>query len=143
MNDVSDIKTYGEDLFLDTGSPHYVKIVKNLENFDVYNEGKLIRNSNEFFKHGVNVNFVKIISEKEFEVRTFERGVEDETLSCGTGVTAVALSMHYLNKTLLNNLKIKTKGGVLDVKFIQNNNRYEKIILSGNVELIFEGEIDM
>jgi len=143
MNDVSDIKTYGEDLFLDTGSPHYVKIVKNLENFDVYNEGKLIRNSNEFFKHGVNVNFVKIISEKEFEVRTFERGVEDETLSCWTGVTAVALSMHYLNKTLLNNLKIKTKGGVLDVKFIQNNNRYEKIILSGNVELIFEGEIDM
>ena len=143
MKDVSDIKTYGEDLFLDTGSPHYVKIVKNLENFDVYNEGKLIRNSNEFFKHGVNVNFVKIISEKEFEVRTFERGVEDETLSCGTGVTAVALSMHYSNKTILNNLKIKTKGGVLDVKFIQNNNRYEKIILSGNVELIFEGEIDM
>ncbi|MDG1973945.1 MAG: diaminopimelate epimerase [Flavobacteriaceae bacterium] len=143
MNDVSDIKTYGEDLFLDTGSPHYVKIVKNLENFDVYNQGKLIRNSNEFFRHGVNINFVKIISEKEFEVRTFERGVEDETLSCGTGVTAVALSMHYLNKTLLNNLKIKTKGGVLDVKFIKNNNRYEKIILSGNVELIFEGEIDM
>ena len=143
MCDVSNIKTYGEDLFLDTGSPHYVKIVKNLENLDVYNQGKSIRNRNEFFKHGVNVNFVKIISEKEFEVRTFERGVEDETLSCGTGVTAVALSMHYLNKTLLNNLKIKTKGGVLDVKFIQNNNRYEKIILSGNVELIFEGEIDM
>ena len=87
MNDVSDIKTYGEDLFLDTGSPHYVKIVKNLENLDVYNHGKSIRNRYEFFKHGVNVNFVKIISEKEFEVRTFERGVEDETLSCGTGVT--------------------------------------------------------
>jgi diaminopimelate epimerase len=143
MCDVSNIKTYGDDLFLDTGSPHYVKIVKNLENLDVYNQGKLIRNSNEFFKHGVNVNFVKIISEKEFEVRTFERGVEDETLSCGTGVTAVALSMHYSNKTSLNNLKIKTKGGVLDVKFNLNNNRYEKIILSGNVELIFEGEIDM
>ena len=109
MKNVIDIKTFGKDLFLDTGSPHYVRIVDELDDFDVYNNGRKVRNSPVFKKKGINVNFVKVISESEFYVRTYERGVENETLSCGTGVTAVALAMYNLGITRLKHIKIKTK----------------------------------
>ena len=86
------------------------------------------------------MNFVKIISDSEFYVRTFERGVENETLSCGTGVTAVALAMYHSGKTKLKNLKINTNGGILNVAFKPSDLGFEKIILSGNVELVYKGE---
>ena len=143
MIDVEVIKTYGNDLFLDTGSPHYVKIVESLDNFNVVNEGKKIRNSTEFINNGVNVNFVKILSEREFEVRTYERGVEGETLSCGTGVTAVALAMFNSGKTDSKKVKIKTKGGELFVEFDTNGERYFDIKLTGGVKMIFSGEINI
>ena len=143
MKPVDKIKTFNNDLFLDTGSPHFIRIVENIEDFDVYNEGKLIRNSSEFKDEGVNVNFVQIISENEFSVRTFERGVEDETLSCGTGVTAVALAMFHLKKTNSKKLKIKTRGGELTVEFNNSENGYSEIYLTGSVKMIFSGEIEI
>jgi len=143
MNSVNIIKKFNDDLFLDTGSPHYVKIVENLANFDVFNQGKLIRNSSDFKKNGVNVNFVQIISKNEFSVRTFERGVEDETLSCGTGVTAVALAMFHLKKTNSKKIKINTRGGELSVNFNVTKNSYTDIYLTGHVEMIYSGEIEI
>jgi len=140
MKNVINIKNFGKDLFLDTGSPHYIRIVDKLEGFDVFKEGKKIRNYPEFKEKGINVNFVKVISETEFYVRTYERGVEDETLSCGTGVTAVALAMYYLGVTKSKYIKINTKGGILNIEFNPTDSGFEKIILSGNVELVYEGE---
>jgi diaminopimelate epimerase len=140
MKDVLSVKAYAKDLIVNTGSPHYIQIVEELHDFDVFKHGKIIRNSSEFKKEGINVNFVKVISDSEFYVRTYERGVEMETLSCGTGVTAVALAMYHLEKTKSKNLKINTNGGVLNVEFTTNNVGFKNIILSGNVELVYDGE---
>ena len=143
MKPVRNIKSFGDDLFLDTGSPHYVKMVQSLNDYKVFENGKKIRNSSLFEKNGVNVNFVEQISENEFSVRTYERGVEDETLSCGTGVTAVALAMFKLGKTDSKEVIIKTKGGKLSVKFDTSKERYFDIKLSGGVVMVFSGEIDI
>ena len=143
MSPVTDIKNYNEDLFLDTGSPHFVKIVDNLSDYNVFENGNKIRNNSLFAENGVNVNFVEQISENEFSVRTYERGVENETLSCGTGVTAVAISMFHLGKTNSNNIKISTKGGNLSVEFKHDNKGYFDIKLIGKVELIFSGEFEI
>tara|TARA_B100001996_G_scaffold255866_1_gene198829 strand:+ start:6470 stop:7252 length:783 start_codon:yes stop_codon:yes gene_type:complete len=144
MKNVSNIKSYKKDLLIDTGSPHYIKTVDDLEKYDVYKEGKKIRNSFKFNNNGgVNVNFVQVVSNSEFYVRTFERGVEDETLSCGTGVTAVALAMFYLKKTNSKKIKIKTRGGDLKVNFNVSKNDYTDIKLIGSVEMIFSGEIEI
>jgi diaminopimelate epimerase len=143
MKPVNNIKIFNDGLFLDTGSPHYIKVVNNIENLDVYNEGKLIRNSKEYKEKGVNVNFVKICSKDEFQVRTYERGVENETLSCGTGVTAVALAMFHSGRTDSKKINIKTKGGELTVKFDTSELGYNNIKLIGKVEMIFSGEIEV
>ena len=143
MKSVRNIKSFGDDLFLDTGSPHYVKTVQNLNDYKVYENGKKIRNSSLFDKKGVNVNFVEQISENEFLVRTYERGVEGETLSCGTGVTAVALAMFKSGKTDSKEVKLKTKGGELSVKFDCSGEKYFDIQLSGKVEMVFSGEIEI
>lgn len=143
MKPVNDIINYGNDLFLDTGSPHYVQLVSDIENIDVFSQGRLIRNNSIFKNNGVNVNFVQVISKSEFSVRTYERGVENETLSCGTGVTAVALAMFELNKTSLNKLKIATRGGDLSVKFNKCSKGYDNIKLTGNVKMVYSGEIQI
>ena len=143
MKPVNDIINYGNDLFLNTGSPHYVQLVSDIENFDVLNQGRLIRNNSIFKNNGVNVNFVQVISKSEFSVRTYERGVENETLSCGTGVTAVALAMFELNKTSLNKLKIATRGGDLSVEFNKCSKGYDNIKLTGNVKMVYSGEIQI
>ncbi|MGY8945435.1 MAG: diaminopimelate epimerase [Flavobacteriales bacterium] len=144
IKDVTKIKYFGKDLFIDTGSPHYIKIINNnLENYDVYNNGIKINNTLEFKNERVNVNFVEKISNSEFFVRTYERGVNNETLSCGTGVTAVALAMFALEKTSLNELNIKTRGGNLNVSFNSNEIGFNSIYLSGKVKLVYEGEIEL
>ena len=143
MKPVNEIKKYGNDLFLDTGSPHYVQLVSNIKKIDVLHLGRLIRNNSIFKNIGVNVNFVQFISDSEFSVRTYERGVENETLSCGTGVTAVAIAMFELNKTSLNKLKIVTNGGDLSVDFNKTIKGYDNIKLTGNVKMVYSGEIQV
>ena len=115
MNDVLKTETFQNDFVLNTGSPHYVQKVSDENIIDVFKEGRIIRNSPVFIKEGINVNFVAI-KEDGLYVRTYERGVEDETLSCGTGVTAAAIA---LGKKMegLNIVSINTLGGKLQVKF--------------------------
>lgn len=142
MNDVSTIEEKGRDLFLNTGSPHYIKWVEDIEKVNVLIEGNQIRNSEEYKKTGTNVNFASIEGGK-IHVRTYERGVEDETLSCGTGVTAVALAASYLNrKTGQQQQSIYTKGGEITVRFEANDNgNFENIWLVGPAEMVFQGKI--
>jgi len=141
MQNVSDIEKYDSHLFLDTGSPHHVTMVENLRDYDVTTAGRQIRNGAPYFETGSNVNFVEKVEEDMFSVRTYERGVEDETLSCGTGVTAVALSMHSTKKTSKKEIRIKTPGGELKVNFKETNSGYEDIFLIGPAEQVFKGEI--
>lgn len=141
MQEVSEIKSRPDALFLDTGSPHHVQLIKNLKDFDVFGEGKRLRYS-LYGKTGSNVNFVEQLDEDAFSVRTYERGVEDETLSCGTGVTAVALAMHRSGKTISNEVRVTTRGGELKVRFETNGGKYHNVQLIGPVEQVFKGEVE-
>jgi diaminopimelate epimerase len=141
MKDVDAINDYHGDAILDTGSPHYVKLVHNVMDTDVYRKGKEIRYNHHFSKKGINVNFVEQKDNDQIIVRTYERGVEDETYSCGTGVTASAL-VCYHNDTGFNNVTVITKGGKLTVEFDRlNEQEYHNIWLCGPAELVFEGDI--
>ena len=141
MGDVSQIEKVDSDYFIHTGSPHYIKYVKNVDVVDVENEGRAIRNSAPFIEEGTNVNFVSV-AEDHLKVRTYERGVEGETLSCGTGVTAVAISfLHQMNSTQ-SAVNIVTKGGNLRVELTRkDNNTFDDIWLVGPAKLVFSGEI--
>lgn len=139
MNDVKSISVHPDFVYLNTGSPHHVELVSQVNNFDVFTHGKDIR-QNKYGSEGANVNFVEPLSSDEFYVRTYERGVEDETLSCGTGVTAVALAMFELGKTKSNKVKIQTPGGKLKVSFKKNEEIYTEIYLEGPAEQIFKGK---
>ena len=140
MQDVKEIEGVGDGLVLNTGSPHYIEMVDELDYIDVDKQGRKIRNSAPFKKDGINVNFV--LDAIELQVRTYERGVEAETLSCGTGVVATAIAMHYANcieETLVN---VKTKGGELTVSFEEFNGSYRNIWLSGEASMVFAGEFE-
>ena len=143
MHDVSTIERVGSDFRLNTGSPHYVKQVSDLENFNVPKEGSAIRNNAEHRIEGINVNFVSPDNEGYF-VRTFERGVEDETLACGTGVTAVALAMVSKNvQPGVFNTPIRVLGGRLNVRFRYDGKIFDQIYLEGPATLVFEGAIEI
>lgn len=141
MIEVKEIKSIGNDFELNTGSPHYVKYVPDIEDFNVYHEGFQIRNSERYKMNGINVNFVEKIAEDEIFVRTFERGVEDETFSCGTGVTAVALT--FLNDKNINLVKVKTLGGNLQVYAEKSDNSFKNIWLQGPAKQVFKGKINI
>ncbi len=140
MQNVSVLKNIGDGVFLDTGSPHHVQFESNISDFDIKKEGRIIRNE-IYGSVGCNVNFVKKIDNKTFQVRTYERGVEDETLACGTGATAVAIVMNYLNHSNLNELHLKVEGGELIVTFDENNKNYTNVYLTGKALQVFKGEI--
>ena len=143
MNNVSDVKFFLDYYILNTGSPHYVKFVKDIENIDVVTEGRKIRYSKEFAKEGINVNFVEVLGDDSIYVRTYERGVEDETLSCGTGVTASALVAAH-NENGFNRVEVKTKGGNLSVEFERKGeSKFEGIWLCGPANFVFSGEIEV
>lgn len=142
MINVKEIKLINYDFFLNTGSPHYVKFVNHVKNYDVYKNGKKIRNL-KFFSRGVNVNFVEIISNNTLFVRTYERGVEKETLSCGTGIVASVLAYAYSNSITINKIKVQSFGGDLFVKFKKKNNFFYNIWLEGSADCIFTGQIDI
>lgn len=142
MQDVKDI-TKGEDYFyLDTGSPHHVIFANNVDAIDVKKEGAQIRYSS-LSPDGTNVNFVQKLTSNRLYVRTYERGVEDETLSCGTGVTAAALAYAFTADHLISNeVHIKTKGGNLLVSFEKDNNGFHSIFLTGPANFVFKGKIN-
>jgi diaminopimelate epimerase len=143
MSDVVGIKHINGDYILDTGSPHYIKMVSDLDTIDVIKNGRSIRNSELFKKEGINVNFVEQKDDDEIAVRTYERGVEDETLSCGTGVTAAALTCYH-NENGYNDVIVFTKGGKLNVEYDRlDDDSYKNIWLSGPAEKVFEGEIEV
>jgi diaminopimelate epimerase len=143
MQDVTQIKEVHGDFILNTGSPHYVKMVNDVMNYDVFHKGMDLRNSAEFVKEGINVNFVEQKKADQIIVRTYERGVEDETLSCGTGVTASALVCFH-NEVGYNDVTVVTRGGKLVVKYDRiNENYFRDIWLCGPSEKVFEGEIDI
>ncbi len=143
MIDVTEINGDEDAFVLNTGSPHYVKLVENLEQKNVYQDGYAIRNNETYRKEGININFVEPLNDGFF-VRTFERGVEDETYACGTGVTAVALAMaKHQHKTGAVFTPIKVLGGDLSVKFNYNGAVFTDIFLEGPAKQVFSGEIDI
>lgn len=142
MQDVSNVETFKNHSFLDTGSPHHVELVSGLKDFEVKANGAKIRYGQPYNEAGSNVNFVEQVSTNNFAVRTYERGVEDETLSCGTGVTAVALAMHKSGKTESNEIGLRTLGGPLKVTFNVNDSSYTNIWLIGPAQQVFKGEIE-
>ena len=140
MQDVSKVEGVGDGLVLDTGSPHYIEIVDSLDSLDINKEGEKISNSTLFKEEGINVNFV--LDAADLEIRTYERGVEAETLSCGTGVVATVIAMHYANCIEENLIDVKTKGGELSVSFEEFNGTYRNIWLSGEVGMVYVGEFE-
>lgn len=141
MKDVDSIDTFDTHQFLDTGSPHHVQFVKEIANFDVKTEGAKIRYGQPYNQAGTNVNFVQQENEDTFTVRTYERGVEDETLSCGTGATAVAIAMHDSGKSTASQLNLNVPGGQLKVSFKKDNDTYKKVMLIGPATQVFKGTI--
>lgn len=139
MQDVLEVTVKEDYVFLDTGSPHHVAMVSSLKTYDVFTNGKDIR-YNTYGEKGSNINFVEAI-EDGFGVRTYERGVENETLSCGTGVTAVALAMHATQQTKSNKITLQTQGGTLQVTFSSSREGYKDIYLIGPATFVFKGTI--
>ena len=143
MIDVESITRDGEAYVLDTGSPHYVTLANGLAQKNVYADGYAIRNNENYREKGINVNFVEPIAHGYF-VRTFERGVEDETFACGTGVTAVALAMAKHNhQTGQINTPIKVLGGNLNIRFNTDGQVFTNIFLEGPAIQVFKGAIDI
>jgi diaminopimelate epimerase len=141
MNDVSKIKINEQnDYVLNTGSPHYVHFCNSNELNHIVSFGKQIRYNEEYKKEGINVNMVNTIDEQSIEVATYERGVEDETYSCGTGVTAAAIAYSKANNKS-SPIYIKTKGGDLIVHFDIEDNTYINVILEGPATYVFEGQV--
>ena len=140
MPDVNQVEIHKNHYFLNTGSPHHICFVEDIENFDVFHEGRKIRKGAPYYEKGANVNFVKPLSDDEIYVRTYERGVEDETLSCGTGVTAAALVQGL--KGAISPINVKTPGGNLQISFKKEaNNSFSNIYLIGPAEMVFAGNI--
>ena len=139
MGDVTEVERIGDDYFLNTGSPHYVRFVDDVQELDVYDGGRAIRYSVRFEEKGTNVNFVERLSDSQVYVRTYERGVEDETLSCGTGVTACALVAGLEGAE--SPVSVKTPGGNLQVSFEQYGPGFRYIYLIGPAKMVFSGTV--
>lgn len=143
MQDVNEVEEHSSYSLLNTGSPHFIKFASNIVDIDVVETGREIRYSKAFAEKGVNVNFVESVDEDSIFVRTYERGVEDETLSCGTGVTASALMSAHNDKGF-NRVEVKTPGGHLSVEFVKvDDQHFEDIWLCGPAEFVYKGEFTL
>lgn len=142
IGDVKRVEVGDDFYFMDTGSPHYICFKENLESLDVYTEGRKIRYNERFKTQGTNVNFVELRNNALF-VRTYERGVEDETLACGTGITASAIAAALKLDIDQCEFNIKALGGDLKVSFNRNHSRFDNIWLEGPAKKVFEGTIEI
>ena len=143
MGNVSVIETIADDVFMDTGSPHYVTIVEDVLEIDLMKDARKVRYNDRFSSEGTNVNFVEMM-DGVMHIRTYERGVEDETLSCGTGATACAIAMHYLGHISELEVPVKVLGGKLSVSFEPNaDGSYSNIWLTGPTASVFEGKTEI
>jgi len=143
MQDVTAKGINEGELFLDTGSPHHILFSDQVGDIDVKKQGANIRYSEKYESSGgTNVNFVQQTGDDTFLVRTYERGVEDETYSCGTGVTAVAIAMNAVGKTSSKNIHLETPGGKLQVSFEEQDGAYTNIWLIGPTAKVFKGELE-
>ena len=143
MKDVAAVDEHPTYTVLDTGSPHYIKFTNDVQSTDVVETGRNIRNSPAFAPKGINVNFVESTGQDSIFVRTYERGVEDETLSCGTGVTAAAL-MSAHNDRGFNRVEVRTPGGHLSVEFNKiSDKEFTDIWLCGPATFVFKGELEL
>lgn len=141
MHDCSRFRIEKGRFFLDTGSPHLVFETSALYESPIIGRAKEIRYSEEYKEKGININFIEIINQT-VHIRTYERGVENETLSCGTGVTAVALSRALAkNNHGFNKLHIETRGGRFYVQYHFDGDVFSQIHLIGPAKCIFKGEI--
>jgi len=141
MIDVNQYSMDGEAYVLNTGSPHYVQFVENLENKDVYKDGYAIRNNDSYKEKGINVNFIQQEGSGYF-VRTFERGVEDETYACGTGAVASAMSVALKSgKDGDFEIPIRVLGGQLHISFHKQAHQFSNVYLSGPAIQVFQGKI--
>jgi len=143
MKDVDALKIEEDYVFLDTGSPHHVQLVEDLKNYPIKEKGSEIRYGKLYGQSGSNVNFVSQNDADTFSVRTYERGVEDETLSCGTGVTAVAIAMKATGKTTSNKIKLNVEGGKLEVSFHEKEGKFVDVFLKGPATFVFEGSVEV
>lgn len=139
MSDVKQVESIGDDFFLNTGSPHYVRFVDDFSDLDVFGEGRKIRYNERFNREGTNVNFVRL-EKGHLTVYTYERGVEDETLACGTGVTASALCAALKSGIGKGSFPVEAKGGQLEVSFEKSGAGFTNIWLKGPAQFVFEGD---
>jgi diaminopimelate epimerase len=140
MSDVNEVVNEVNEYFLDTGSPHFVKFMDTLDDVDIFTEGRKIRYSDRFKEKGTNVNFVQQEG-NQLTVYTYERGVEAETLACGTGITASALSAALRNGLNKGIYPVKAKGGNLSVSFEKTETGFTNIWLKGPAAFVFKGEL--
>lgn len=145
MKDVTAIDKMDKNTcFLDTGSPHHVTLSANVDDLDVVEKGRKIRHGAPYFEEGTNVNFAHQINDNRFKVRTYERGVEAETLACGTGAAAVAIGMYALGKTHKTHIYLAVLGGQLQVTFKPcEKQTFRNIWLMGPAKKVFEGSITL
>jgi len=142
MKKVNEVHNKDKYFFLDTGSPHHVQFVSDTEKVNVNDQGAKLRYG-MYGAQGANINFVSLDSTGLHSIRTYERGVEGETLSCGTGVTAAAIAIHQQNAAYKSPISLHTKGGLLKVHFTNVDQEYSKIFLEGPAEFVFKGEISI
>jgi diaminopimelate epimerase len=141
MKNVTEVALHKDYAFLNTGSPHHVQWVPDVEKIEVKTEGAALRYGSLYaHKGGSNINFVSA-TDNGWAVRTYERGVEDETLSCGTGVTAVAIALYETRRIDTPHITLHTKGGDLTVSFRKRGDCYKEVFLSGSATLVFKGDI--
>ncbi len=140
LHDIDNVSQLGDDFFVENGSPHHVMFVEDLDNFDVFANGQKIRYSDRYQPEGTNVNFVEMLDDG-IKVRTYERGVENETLSCGTGVTAAAIIAALKGKS--SPVRVNTKGGDLEVSFEKEGHTFKDVFLAGPATKVFEGRMKM
>lgn len=149
MNDTREVAMLGADYKINTGSPHLIRFVENVDQYPVVEEGRKIRYSDTYKEKGINVNFVELLPNNTIFVRTYERGVENETLSCGTGVSAAALAVSHKGYT--SPVSIKTLGGDLSVEFKSSpsasgqgqSGTFQDIFLVGPAKMVFEGDLEL